>query len=200
MKIIGLTGGIGSGKSAVASLLKELGAAVIDSDRVGHEVLNPGTPGWSEVVKNFGREILATDGAIDRRKLAGVVFNNPEALRKLNRIVHPRIENEVKSRLQTLREQKADVVVIEAALIGEAGWTSLAEQIWVVKSAPQITLKRLKERGVSEAEARARMAAQKPAEEQVQHRLVIINNDGSLEDLKAGVKILWRKLFNEASD
>jgi dephospho-CoA kinase len=198
MIIIGLTGSIGSGKSTVASMLKELGAAIIDSDRVGHEVLNPGTPGWREVVKTFGRDILSRDDTIDRRKLAGVVFNNGESLSRLNQIVHPRIEDEVRSRLKTFQKQKQDVVVIEAALIGEAGWTSLAEQIWVVKSSRDVTLNRLAERGVSQGDALARMAAQKPAEEQVKHGLLIINNDGSLADLRMKVEKLWQKLLKKA--
>ncbi len=177
MKIIGLTGGIGSGKSTVASILKDLGAVLIDSDKVGHEVLNPGTPGWHEVIETFGQDILSPHGTIDRQKLAQIVFKNPEALGKLNQIVHPKIEREVQSRLKKFQEQGIDVVVIEAALINEAFWSSRAEQIWVVKTPKEITLRRLKERGMNESESLARMASQYPAEEHVKHGLVIINND-----------------------
>ena len=197
MKIIGLTGGIGSGKSAVASILKELGATLIDSDKVGHEVLNPGSSGWWEVVNAFGRGILTPHGTIDRPKLAQIVFKDPEALQKLNQIVHPKIESEVRSRLKIFEEQGVDVVVIEAALIGKAGWAPLAEQIWLVKTPKEATLRRLKERGISEPDALARMASQTPAEEQVKRGLVIINNDGSLADLKAKVEKLWHEIHNK---
>jgi dephospho-CoA kinase len=194
MKIIGLTGGIGSGKSAVASILKELGATLIDSDKVGHEVLKPGSSGWWEVVNTFGQEILTLQGAIDRQKLSEIVFKNPLALQKLNQIVHPKIESEVQGRLKIFEGQGVKVVVIEAALISEAGWKPLARQIWVVKTPREITLKRLKVRGLSETEALARMASQTPAEQHVKQGLVIINNAGTLKDLKAAVEKLWQEL------
>jgi dephospho-CoA kinase len=197
MKIIGLTGGIGSGKSTVASILKELGAIIIDSDKVGHEVLNPSTPGWYEVIETFGQDILTQQGSIDRQKLAQIVFNDTEALNKLNQIVHPKVEHEVQSRLKKFQEQGLDVVVIEAALIGEAIWPSQAEQIWVVKTPREITLRRLKKRGLSESESLARMASQYPAEERVKHGLVIITNEGTKKDLKTKVTDLWVDLHNK---
>jgi dephospho-CoA kinase len=194
MKIIGLSGGIGSGKSTVASILKDLGATLIDSDKVGHEVLTPGSSGWWEVVNQFGREILTPEGTIDRKQLSEIVFQDPVALRALNRIVHPKIEEEVRSRLKIFQKQGVEIAVIEAALIGEAGWVPLAEQIWVVKSSRDTTLKRLKERGLPEVDALARMASQSPAEKHVKRGLVIVNNDGCLTDLKAAVKKLWLEL------
>ncbi len=196
MKIIGLTGGIGSGKSTVASILKESGAVLINSDKVGHEVLNPGTPGWQEVLEAFGQDILTPNGNIDRQKLAQIVFNNPEALQRLNRIVHPKIEREVQSRLKKLQEQGIATVVIEAALISEAFWAPQAEQIWVVKTSQEITLHRLKERGLSKSESLERMASQYPAEERVKRGLVIIDNNGSIEELRAKVVKLWQEIHN----
>jgi dephospho-CoA kinase len=197
MKIIGLTGGIGSGKSTVSAILKELGAAIIDSDKVGHNVLNPGTPGWKEAAAAFGRDILDPQGTIDRKKLAQIVFKNPEALEKLNKIVHPRIDAEIDARLKQYREQGTDVVVVEVALITEARWVPRADQVWVVKTPKDITLKRLKERGMSESESLARMAAQTPAEEKVKRGLVIIDNAGSANDLRAKVEKLWNEIHNE---
>jgi dephospho-CoA kinase len=197
MKVIGLTGGIGSGKSTVASILKELGAIIIDSDKVGHQVLNPATPGWREVIDIFGEDILNSHGNIDRQKLAKIVFNDPEALLRLNQIVHPKIEQEVRSRIQKFQSQKTDTVVIEAALIAEAGWIPLADQIWVIKSPKEITLRRLNERGMSEEESLARMASQYPAEDHIKYGLVIIDNEGSLEELRARVVKLWKDLHNE---
>jgi len=197
MKIIGLTGRIGSGKSTVASILKEMGATVIDLDKVGHEILNPETSGWRETVKTFGRGILSPQGDIDRQKLAQIVFNNPEALRKLNRITHPKIDREVQQRLKRLREQQVDVVVLEAALIDAVSWAPQAEQIWVIRASKETSLNRLKKRGMSESESLIRIASQKPAEKYINKGLVIINNDGTLEDLKAKVIKRWKEMHNK---
>jgi dephospho-CoA kinase len=194
MKIIALTGGIGSGKSTVSAILKELGAVVLDSDKIGHEVLNPGTSGWQEVVNTFGRDVLDSRGNIDRKKLAQIVFKNPEDRLKLNKIVHPRIEGSVNSNIEQNRKQGTDVLVIEVALIGEAQWPSKADQIWVVKTTKDITLKRLKERGMNESDALARIATQTPAEEKVKRSLIIINNDAGIDDLRVKVNKLWKKL------
>jgi dephospho-CoA kinase len=197
MKIIGLTGGIGSGKSTVALILKELGATIIDLDKVGHQVLNPGTPGWRETVEAFGQEILSPYGTVDRQKLAKIVFDDPEALEKLNRITHPKIDLEVQSRLRIFEAQGAEVVVIEVALINAVSWASQAEQIWVVKSPKETTINRLKERGMNESESLARMASQSPAEEHIKQGLILINNDGTLEDLKTKVVKMWKQLHNK---
>jgi dephospho-CoA kinase len=197
MKIIGLTGGIGSGKSTVAAVLKELGAIVIDLDKIGHEILNPGTPGWQEITETFGPAILSSRGTIDRRKLAHIVFGNPEALVKLNRITHPKIDLEVQSRLKDLEDQKADIVVLETALIEAVSWAPRAEQIWVVKASKETTLRRLRRRGMSESESLARMAYQKPPEESIKESLVIINNEGTLDELRSKVVKFWKALHNK---
>jgi dephospho-CoA kinase len=197
MKIIGLTGGIGSGKSTVAAILKELGATIIDLDKVGHQVLNPGTAGWRETVQAFGQQILSPYGTVDRQKLAQIVFDNPEALQTLNRITHPKIDDEVQSRIRKFEAQGTDVVVIEAALINAVSWASQAAQIWVIKSAKETTLNRLKERGMNEAESLARMGAQSPAEEYIKQGLIIISNDGTIEELKSKVVKMWKQLHNE---
>jgi dephospho-CoA kinase len=197
MKIIGLTGGIGSGKSTVASILKELGATVIDLDKIGHEMLDPGTPAWLEVVEAFGQEIISTHGTIDRQKLARIVFNDPEALRELNRITHPKIDREVQCRLKKLREQKVDLVVLEAALIEAVSWAPQADQIWLIQASRETTLCRLKARGMRESESLARIASQHPPEESIKNRMVIINNNGTMEDLKTRVVKLWKPLHNK---
>jgi dephospho-CoA kinase len=197
MKIIGLTGGIGSGKSTVASILKELGATVIDLDKIGHEILNPGTPAWQEVVEAFGPEIIPNHGTIDRQKLAQIVFNDPEALRELNRIMHPKIDREVQCRLKKLREQKVDLVVLEAALIEAVSWAPQADQIWLIKASRENTLCRLKGRGMGESESLARMASQRPLEEFIKNGMVIINNNSTIEDLKTRVVKLWQPLHNK---
>jgi len=134
MKVIGLTGGIGSGKSTVSQFLAELGALILDADRVGHEALKPDTEVWRELVAAFGQQILTPDGNIDRAKLGDIVFGNPESLSQLNQIMHPRMYDTVKAQLEEYRRQGVDVVVLEAPLLIEAGWTSLVDEIWVTQA------------------------------------------------------------------
>jgi dephospho-CoA kinase len=197
MKIVVLTGGIGSGKSVVAAVLKELGAGVIDSDKVGHDVLEKGTPGWQAVVDAFGREMLTPEGHIDRKKLAQTVFNNPESLQRLNRIIHPRIDEKVEARLQKYQNEGKKAAFIEMAILVDAPWMQRVDQVWAVKAPREVILKRLKERGVSEPEALARMANQPPPEASVKQGLVIINNNGSLDELRSRVEKLWNDIHNE---
>jgi len=129
MKVIGLTGGIGSGKSTVSQFLAELGAVILDADRVGHEAFKPDTDVWREVVAAFGRQILTTNGDVDREKLGETVFANPESLLRLNQIMHPRIYEMVKARLEEYRRQGVSVVVLEAPLLIEAGWSSVVDEV-----------------------------------------------------------------------
>jgi dephospho-CoA kinase len=193
MKIIVLTGGIGSGKSTVSLILKKLGAAVIDSDRLGLEVVSPGTSGWQEVVSVFGQEILTPEGVIDRRKLARIVFRNPSALQKLNEIIHPRVDAEVEKRLRKYQEENLKAVFIEMAILIETCWMPRVDRFWVVKAPKETILKRLKERGVIESDALARMANQPPVEEKIKQNMVIIDNNGDRVDLEAKVGKLWKE-------
>ena len=195
MKVIVLTGGIGSGKSLVASILRELGAEIIDSDRIGREVLNPGTPGWQEVVDAFGKDIITPGGELDRKKLAQRVFTHPEDLRKLNRIVHPKVDAEVVNRLRYCRKQGARAVFVEMAILAEASWMAQVDQFWIVRAPQDLILKRLQGRGVSEADALARMANQPPPEEKIQRGPVFIDNSGAPEDLKITVQRLWYEIL-----
>jgi len=195
MKVIGLTGGISSGKSTVSQFLAELGAVIIDADKVGHEVFKPDSEAWREVVAAFGRQIITANGAIDREKLGEIVFSNSEARARLNQIMHPRIYDTVKTRLEEYRRQGAGIVVLEAPLLLEAGWTSLVDEVWVTTASEATVLKRLRERtGLSEKESLARIHSQLPAEERVKHADVVINADCSLEELEAKVKELWQEL------
>jgi len=194
MKVIGLTGGIGSGKSTVAKYLAELGAVIIDADRIGHEVLESDSKARQQVVSAFGQQILTPDGQIDRKKLGRVVFKSHKALSRLNRIMHPRIYQAVKSRLENYRQQGADVVVIEAPLLIEASWATLVDEVWVT-TAPQATvLKRLEKMGLSHNEAMSRIRSQLPARERVKLADVVINTDCSPDELKAKVGKLWQGL------
>jgi dephospho-CoA kinase len=195
MITIALTGGIGSGKSTVSAILKELGAVVIDSDLAAREVLD--TSAREEVIRTFGRDILNPQGKVDRKKLAQIVFSDSQALARLNKIIHTRLEVEIVNRLEKLKLRGTDVVAIELALVSEAPWTRRADYIWIVKANRDVILSRLKERGMSEAESLSRMAAQTPAEESVQGPRVIIENNGGVTDLRARVENLWQAIHNE---
>ncbi len=195
MKVIGLTGGIGSGKSTVSQFLAELGAVILDADRVGHEALKPDTDVWREVVAVFGRQVLTPGGNIDRARLGEIVFGKPESLSRLNQIMHPRMFDMVKAQLEGYRRQGVDVVVLEAPLLIEAGWTSLVDEVWVTVASESTVLRRLKERiGLSQSESLARIRSQLSSEERTKHADVIINNDGDLDELKTRVGELWRGL------
>jgi len=195
MKVIGLTGGIGSGKSTVSQFLAELGAVILNADEVGHEAFKPDTEIWREVVATFGRQIVTPNGNIDRKKLGNIVFGNPESLSRLNQIMHPRMYALAKAQLEEYRQQGTRVVVLEAPLLLEAGWTSLVDEVWVTTAPEATVLKRLEERtGLSQAESLARIRSQLPSAERVRHAAVVINTDCDLDELKSRVKELWRRL------
>jgi dephospho-CoA kinase len=197
MKVIGLTGGIGSGKSTILQYLAELGAIIMDADKVGHEVFQPGTEGWNDVVATFGKEVIDAAGEVDRKKLGEIVFNSPEALHKLNQIVHPRAHEIAKSRLNEYRQQGVEVVVFEVILLIEAGWTDLVNEVWVAVADEDTVVKRLKrQRGMSEEEILARIHSQMTQEEWIKHADVVVENNGDIDELKAKVKELWEKLKN----
>lgn len=193
MLVIGLTGGIGSGKSAAARILQGLGAEVIDADKVGHEAYAQGTEGWREVVRAFGDGILAESGDVDRKKLGAVVFSDAQALKRLNAILHPRMYTMMKDRLDILREQGSSVAVVEAALLIEANWARLADEIWVVVSPADMVLQRLRRRsGANEESIRARIQSQMPDDKRVSYADVVIENSGTLAELEEHVKASWR--------
>ncbi|MFH1647207.1 MAG: dephospho-CoA kinase [Chloroflexota bacterium] len=196
MRVIGLTGGIGSGKSTVAQLLGELGAAVIDLDKVGHEAIKPGTEAWQGVVEAFGKDILNVGGEIDRSRLAEVVFKDKAALRRLNHIVHPVIDNLVRARLEEYRRQNYPVVVLEAAAMLEAGRAADVDEVWVTVAPEKAVLERLAERSdYSEEESKARIRSQLASDERVKQADVVIDTDGDLKELKARVVVLWHQLI-----
>ncbi len=194
MKVIGLTGGIGTGKSTVSRFLAELGATIIDADKLGHEAFKPDTEAWREVVAAFGKQIVTANGTIDRKKLGAIVFSNPQTRVRLNKIMHPRIYNLVKAQLEEYRRQEVPAAVLEAPLLLEAGWTPLVDEVWVTTAPEATALERLRKRtGLSEAESLARIRTQLPTEERVKQANVVIDTDCSLVELKAKVKELWHK-------
>ena len=195
MIVIGLTGGIASGKSAVATILSGLGAGVIDADSMGHQAFRPHTNTWRDVVDAFGKGILRQDDEIDRTKLAEIVFNDPESLEKLNMITHPAIRRMVEQAIETMRGQRVDVVVLEAALLIEANWIDLVDQVWVTVAPAAMVIKRLREKkGYTEAQSRARIRSQMPTAERKKHADVVIENDSDLPKLKEKVEKLWHNL------
>jgi len=195
MKVIGLTGGIGSGKSTVSRLLGEMGAVLIDADKVGHEAYQPGTETWTELVAAFGEGIVAPDRTIDRRKLGAIVFAAPEELSRLNRIVHPRMFNMMKDRIEEYRKQGVEVVVMEAAILFEANWTPLVDEVWVTVTSESAVVQRAIERtGLPEEQIRARIHSQLSNEERIRQADVVITNDGDIEELRTKVDALWKKL------
>jgi dephospho-CoA kinase len=194
--VIGLTGGIGSGKSTAAQMLGELGAEVIDADKVGHKIYLPDTPAWREIVEAFGDGVLAADRSVDRTRLGPIVFADPQALQTLNRITHGKIYAFIQGQIDYIRQQqKTRVVVVEAAILLEAGWRSLVEQLWVVAASVDVVITRLKTyKNISEDQARARIAAQLSNEERIAQADRVIWNDHGLAELRQAVEDAWRSL------
>ncbi|XUW99494.1 MAG: dephospho-CoA kinase [Dehalogenimonas sp.] len=195
MIVIGLTGGIGSGKSTVGAMLKELGAAFIDADKVGHRLLREDHDIKWAIVSAFGERILDENDTIDRKKLAGIVFCDKSALSRLNAITHPAISQAVSEEVAEFRSQRFRAVVVEAALLVEAGWAEQADVIWLTVAPPGVILRRLVEKmGYSEADARARIACQVSNDERKRHATTVIDTNTSMEELRARVKTLWQEL------
>ena len=192
MLVIGLTGSIGTGKSEVARLLQSLGAVVIDADQVGHEAYKPHSESWREVVKVFGEEILQPNGEIDRRKLGSVVFSDPAQLSKLNSIMHPRMAGMVSEELQRLTSQGTQVAVVEAALLYEAGWDSLVDEVWATDSPLEAVIDRLEARnGMSAEEVLKRVESQMDRAERLARAQVVVDNSGDETQLEKTVHSLW---------
>jgi dephospho-CoA kinase len=195
MKVIGLTGGIGSGKSTVSRILAELGAVVMDADKVGHQAYQPGTETWKDVVAAFGNEVVAADGSIDRTKLGAIVFGDPEALKRLNQIVHPRMYDMMAEQIEEYRQQGVNVVVLDAAILIEANWTPLVDEVWVTVASEPTVVRRVRERtGLPEEQIRSRIRSQLSNEERKKQASVVISNDGGLHELRAKVVELWEGL------
>jgi dephospho-CoA kinase len=190
--VLGLTGGIGTGKSEVTRALAGLGASVIDADRVGHEAYRPHQGIWQEVVQAFGEEILQPDGEVDRKALGAIVFSQPDARAKLNGIMHPWMAKEIERRIDQMRQDGVEVVVLEAALLIEAGWQGLVDELWVTTADEEEAVTRVSLRsGLSEEQVRGRMATQMPVAEKIRQADVVIDNSGNLEGLQRRVAQEW---------
>lgn len=199
MHTVGLTGGIGSGKSEVSRLLRSYGATVVDADLIAREVVAAGSPGLAAVVEAFGPDVLQADGSLDRPALGRRVFSDGAALARLNEITHPRIARRTAERFRAAVESGARVVVHDVALLVENGLASNYDAVVVVAASPQTQLDRLvRLRGMAEDDARARIAAQRPLEDKLAVATHVIRNDGPLEELEPQVQAVWASLLAAA--
>ncbi|MBK9181321.1 MAG: dephospho-CoA kinase [Acidimicrobiales bacterium] len=190
MKLVGLTGGIGAGKSTVSALLAERGAVIVDADAITRQLQAPGEPVFAAIVERFGTGVVAPDGLLDRPALAAIVFSDPAALADLNAIVHPAVGAEIARRIEA--ERVTDhVVVLDIPLLVESGRSGMAGVI-VVDVAPEVAVARLVgQRGFDEADARARIANQASREERVARADVVIDNSGDRDELARRVDEVW---------
>ncbi|HHS97517.1 MAG TPA: dephospho-CoA kinase [Chloroflexi bacterium] len=190
--LIGLTGNIATGKSTVARMLADLGATVVDADKVAHEVMRAGTLVHAAVVEAFGPQIVGPDGEIDRTRLGAVVFADPEALARLERIVHPAVTEEVARRIA---EAPTPVVVVEAIKLIESGMADRYDSLWVTTCPSELQVQRLmSDRGLSREEAELRVRAQPPQEEKVARADVVIDTSGTLDQTRAQVEAAWERV------
>lgn len=192
MFVIGLTGGMGTGKSEAAGMLEQMGARVIKADEVGHRVYDRGTEGWRAVVDAFGEGILAPSGEIDRQRLGRLAFSSPEQLRRLNETVHPLMRRLMEQRLGKLEGEGARAVVLEAAILLEAGWDELVDEVWVIVAPDTVATERIRARtGMPREEIGRRIGAQMPEAERTRRATVVIENAGDLDALRRQVQSWW---------
>ncbi len=199
MFIVGLTGGIASGKSTVAALLAEKGAIIIDADQIARELVEPGQPAWWEIVKWKGCSILLEDGSIDRDGLGDLVFNDAAARQKLNEIIHPRVGQEFYTRTAKIRSTRPGAVLVyDVPLLIEAGMQAMTDLVLLVYVSKDIQLQRLQRRdNLSREEAVLRIRAQMPLQEKKKHANVVIDNCGTPADTALQVDEFWKRAFQD---
>ena len=203
MLVIGLTGGIGTGKTAVASILRDLGAEIIGADEIAHEAYEPGTSGWQAVVDEFGEAVLTPGGEVDRHRLGAIVFQDKEKLERLNAIVHPRTRELIEQRIRQLKTGGTAVVVVEVPLLVEAikrdsKWASIADEVWVTDADEDRVIERTRGRSQLDDRAiKARIRSQTSQKERLALADAVIDNNGSLEELRGRVHDLWRQRISQ---
>ncbi len=196
MLIVGLTGGVASGKTAVSEVLREEGAYIIDADQIARELVQPHRPAWNELVRTFGKEILQKDGSIDRKKLADIVFVDPQQRKRLNQILHPLITGEMDRRTREIGQKNPEaIVVIDAPLLIEVGYHRRVDKLMVVTSTQAEQIERLKVRdGINSEEALRILSSQMPVEEKVKLADFVIRNEGSKAEVRERAKEVFREL------
>jgi dephospho-CoA kinase len=196
MKIIGLTGNIACGKSTVAAIFKELGATLIDADKVARDIVGKGNPALVKIINHFGNEILNKDGTLNREKLGSKVFNDKNQRQILNDITHPEIFKEINNLIEKYRSEGKRIVIIEAALIIEREkLKKIIDKLIVVSTSKDIQIKRLKDRdGFSKEQALSRINSQIPIEEKIKHADYVIHNDSDISNIKNQVETIWKDL------
>jgi len=196
MLIVGLTGGVASGKSTVSSTLREEGAYLIDADQIARDLVQPHTPIWQELINTFGEDILQKDGSIHRKKLAALVFSNREKRTRLNQVLHPRIKEETQRRLRAIGQSDPEaIVVIDAALLVETGDYREMDELIVVRATEAQQMERLRERdGASLREAKQIVSAQIPLEEKLKVADFVIGNEGSIQETRRQAKAVFQEL------
>ena len=196
VKTIGLTGGIGCGKTTVAAMLEELGATVIHADTVGHEMYSPDSEGWRRVTETFGTDILHADRTVDRKKLGAIVFADPQARQRLNAIIHPLMATEIRRRIESYRAAGLrQPIVLEAAILIEANWLPLVDQVWLVVAGKQAVIERVAtQRGLLADDVDRRIRSQIGDADRRRFAQVVIENNGSVDELRAHVAAVWAHL------
>ena len=194
-RVIGLTGGIASGKSTVSRMFQDLGARVVDADRLARRIVEPGRPAYRDIVRRFGRQVLKADGTLDRKRLGGQVFSDPRKLEQLNRITHPRIAREARREIARHRASGASLVIYDAALLVENGWHRKLDGVVVVSVPEKVQRQRLMERdGLSRTAAMQRIHSQLPLSKRLKLADHVIDNSGSLAQTRRQVQGLWKQL------
>ena len=197
---VGLTGGIGSGKSTVAQMFQRLGAHLIDADQLGREAVEPGRPALAEIAETFGADVLHEDGTVNRAALAGIVFKDPEALARLNSIVHPRIWEEEERLLAGYETQAPEgIVILDAAVLIEAGFADRMDFIVVVDLDETDQIHRLASKGIAAEDARSRIHSQLSREERLARADFVIDNRGTLDNTSPQVEEIWKLLILRGS-
>jgi dephospho-CoA kinase len=196
MHVIGLTGGIGTGKTVVSAILEEQGAEILNADLVGHRVYEPGRPAYDEIVAEFGQGVVAEAGTIDRKKLGPIVFADPAKLARLNAITHPRIKEMMREKLAEMAARGAEYVVLEAALLFDAKWEDLADEVWCTTVDAQTAAQRTSERsGIPVEQVLERIQkVQMASDERIRRSDLVIDTSGTMEDTRRRTLEAWQKL------
>lgn len=195
MRLIGLTGGIGSGKSSVSRMLASYGARIIDADQITHELERRGQPIWRAIYDTFGWAVLQADGEVDRKKLGHWVFSDPASRDKLNAIVHPAVRAEIRRQCQQAEASGVRVAILDVPLLIEGGLYRMVDEVWVVYARPEDQARRIQSRdGVGEESAWQRIGAQMPLKEKLGYADRVIDNTGGLDRLESVVRELWQNV------